>query len=99
MVKGRRVAAGIALKGPAKTGPLTPAKMGKNGDQIQRLMSQSIEIAIVQYEGEIAISVPYQLDKLAREKAQSEEKNIYFCVIDLVDSYRLRIAYPKAFAG
>jgi hypothetical protein len=99
VIKGKRVAAGVALKGPAKTGPLTPAKMGKNGDQIQRLMSQSIEVAIVQYEGDVAGSVPYQMEKLAREKARSEDKNIYFCVIDLVDSYRLRLAYPKAFGA
>jgi hypothetical protein len=98
-IKGRRVATGIALKGPAKTGALTPGKMGKNGDQIQRLMSQSIEVAIVQYEGEVAISVPYQMERLAREKALGENKNIYFCVIDLIDSYRLRMAYPKAFAA
>jgi len=94
----KRVAAGIALKGPAKSGPLTPGKMGKNGDQIQRLMSQSIDIAIVQYEGDVAVSVPYQLEKLAREKARSEDKNIYFCLINLLDSYRLRLAYRKEFA-
>jgi hypothetical protein len=97
VIKGRRKAAGFALKGPAKTGPLTPGKMGTNGDQIDRLLSQSIDVAIVQYEGDVAISIPSLLEKLARDKARSEEKNIYFCVINLLDSYRLRIAYPSAF--
>lgn len=96
-IKGKRRAVGIALKGPAKSGALTPGKMGKNGDQIGRLFSQAVDVAIVQYEGDIAISVPSLMDKLAREKARSEEKNIYYCLINLLDSYRLRLAYPKAF--
>jgi hypothetical protein len=97
IIKGKRRAVGIALKGPAKSGALTPGKMGKNGDQIDRLFSQAIDVAIVQYEGDIAISVPSLMDKLAREKARSEEKNIYYCLINLLDSYRLRLAYRNAF--
>jgi hypothetical protein len=97
IIKGKRKAVGIALKGPAKSGPLTPGKMGKNGDQIDRLFTQAVDVAIVQYEGDIAPSVPSLMDKLAREKARSEEKNIYYCLINLLDSYRLRLAYPMAF--
>jgi hypothetical protein len=97
MIKGKRKAVGIALKGPAKSGALTPGKMGKNGDQIDRLFTQAVDVAIVQYEGDIAVSVPSLMDKLAREKARSEEKNIYYCLINLLDSYRLRLAYPMAF--
>ena len=96
-IKGKRKAVGIALKGPAKSGALTPGKMGKNGDQIDRLFTQAVDVAIVQYEGDIAISVPSLMDKLAREKARSEEKNIYYCLINLLDSYRLRLAYRIAF--
>jgi len=99
VIGGRRKAVGIALKGPGKTGPLTPGKMGKNGDQIDRLLSQSIDVAIVQYEGPVAPSIFSLLEKLSREKARSETKNIYFCVIDLSDSYRLRLAYTKQFAS
>jgi hypothetical protein len=97
IVQGKRKAVGIALKGPAKSGVLTPGKMGKNGDQIERLFTQAVDVAIVQYEGDIAISVVSLMDKLAREKARSEEKNIYYCLINLLDSYRLRMAYPTAF--
>lgn len=97
VIKGKRRAVGIALKGPAKSGALTPGKMGKNGDQIDRLFTQAIDVAIIQYEGDIAISVASLMDKLAREKARSEEKNIYYCLINLLDSYRLRLAYPMAF--
>lgn len=99
VIKGRRIAAGFALKGPAKTGALTPKKMGANGDQIDRLLSQSIDIAVVQYEGDVAPSIPSLLEKLARDKARSENKNIYYCVINLLDSYRLRMAYRDAFSS
>src|SRR6202044_1371469 len=90
--------AGIALKGPGKTGPLTPKKMGTNGDQIDRLLTQSIDVAIVQYEGDVAVSISSLMEKLSREKARSEDKNIYYCIINLLDSYRLRLAYPRAFS-
>jgi hypothetical protein len=51
-LRGARKPTGFALKGPGSAnGTLTPAKMGKNGDQIQRLVDDSIELAIVQYEG------------------------------------------------
>jgi hypothetical protein len=93
----RRVRAGFALKGPHKTGRLTPKKMGANGDQIDRLLSQPIDVAIVQYEGDIDASIHSLLEKLARDKARSENKNIYYCTINLLVSYRLRMAYPKAF--
>jgi hypothetical protein len=98
VIRKKRMRAGVALKGPAKSGTLTPGKMGANGDQIDRLMSQPIDIAIVQYEGDIAASVHNLLEKLAREKARSEERNIYYCTINLLDSYRLRLGYKKQFA-
>jgi hypothetical protein len=97
VINKRRVRAGFALKGPAKTGRLTPRKMGANGDQIDRLLSQPIDVAIVQYEGDIDPSIYSLLEKLAREKARSEDRNIYYCLINLLDSYRLRMAYPRAF--
>ena len=44
------LASGIArLKGKGKKGPLTPAKMGKHGDQIQRLFESTADIFFVQY--------------------------------------------------
>lgn len=97
MVDSKRRPSGVALKGPGESGPLTMGKMGKNGDQILRLMEAPIEVAVVQYEGDVAIRLRSELEKLARVKALTEDKNIYHCVIDLVDSYRLRMAYPSFF--
>jgi len=95
-ISGVRHRAAFALKGPAKKGPLVPAKMGKNGDQIQRLFSSPADLFFVQYEGEIAESVVALMEQLAKAKAILGGK-ILFGIIDRDDTYRLRIAYPKAF--
>jgi hypothetical protein len=84
------------LKGPAKTGPLVPGKMGKNGDQIQRLFTSPAQVFFVQYEGEIKESIVHQMSQLALAKAATE-REVYYGVIDLKDTYRLRVAYPNAF--
>jgi len=45
---GRRFPAAFAFKGRGKSGRLTPARMGKNGDQIQRLFTTDAEVFVVQ---------------------------------------------------
>ena len=42
--KGKRRAIAFAFKGPGTAGVLTPKKLGKNGDQIQRLFLSPAEI-------------------------------------------------------
>jgi hypothetical protein len=93
---GKRKRAAFALKGPAKKGPLVPGKMGKNGDQIQRLFASPAQVFFVQYEGEIKESVVDLMARLATAKALVE-REVYYGVIDMTDTYRLRLAYPKAF--
>lgn len=95
-IGGKNRRAAFALKGPAKKGPLTPGMMGKNGDQIQRLFSSPGDVFFVQYEGEIKESVIGTMEAFAKLRAGLGQ-DILFGVIDLRDSYRLRIAYPKAF--
>ncbi len=90
--------AAFALKGPAKTGPLVPGMMGKNGDQIQRLFASPAEVFFVQYEGEIRESVISLMEQLAKAKATTGQQ-VFFGVIDGEDSRRLRSAYPRAFAS
>jgi hypothetical protein len=96
-IKSRRYRAAFALKGPAKKGPLVPGMMGKHGDQIQRLFTSPAQVFIVQYEGEIKESVVDLMSRLALAKATTE-REVWFGIIDKIDSYRLRIAYPKPFA-
>jgi intergrase/recombinase len=95
-VRGKSQAVAFALKGPAKTGPLFPGKMGKNGDQIQRLFRAPVRYHFVQYEGLIDSSVTEQMQQLARAKSLMGE-DIYYGVIDDVDTKKIRIAYPQAF--
>jgi hypothetical protein len=96
-VGGKRRATAFAFKGPGKSGRLTPGKMGKNGDQIQRLMRCPAEVFLVQYWAEIDDAVLEQLEKLAQLKSFLEGRRIYYGVIDGVDSTRLINAYPKSF--
>lgn len=96
-VNGKPCAAGFALKGPGKDGKLTPAKMGKNGDQIDRMLKSPIRLAVVQYEGEVSPSIYSSLEKLSMAKSAETNQSVFYCVVDLVESYRLRLAYPAEF--
>lgn len=95
-IAGKKRRAAFALKGPAKTGPLVPGKMGKNGDQLQRLFDAPADVFVVQYEGEIKESVHKLMQELARARAISHGRT-WGCVIDGDNTRRLRRAYPKAF--
>lgn len=93
----RRRPAAIALKGRATKGKLTPGKMGKNGDQIQRLFSAPADIYLIQYCRQIDESVLTQMEKLAVAKSVLSSIPVWYGVIDGQDSDRLVKAYPRAF--
>jgi hypothetical protein len=95
-IAGRRRLAAFAFKGPGTRGPLTPAKMGTNGDQIQRLFKTTAAVFIVQYWGEIKPSIIEQMEEFAKAKSAVSEV-VYFGVIDGDDSHRLLKAYPGGF--
>lgn len=97
MLEGRRRAVAFALKGPGTKGRLTPGKMGKNGDQIQRLLRCPAEVFFVQYWAEIDDSVLEQLESLAKLKAYLNSAPIWYGIIDGCDSTRLIEAYPSKF--
>ena len=95
---GKKRRAAFALKGPAKSGPLVPKMMGKNGDQIQRLFDTPATVFIVQYEGEVKESIFKLMEELAKAKAVLGGE-IFWGVFDDDATKRLRRAYPKAFKG
>lgn len=97
VIAGARRVGAFALKGPGKKGTLTPAKMGKNGDQIQRLAGSAAQVLVVQYHGAVAESVREQLENFSQLKSVQQERQIYYCVIDGDDTSRLVAAYPKEF--
>jgi hypothetical protein len=95
--QGQRRAIAFAFKGPGTTGVLTPKKLGKNGDQIQRLFLSPAEIFIVQYHNAIGQSVVEQVKAFASLNSIKEGKKICYGVIDGDDTNRLIMAYPKQF--
>ena|ERR1700735_3039613 len=96
-IKARRYAAAFGFKGPGTRPPLTPGKMGTNGDQIQRLFDTDAQVFLVQFEGEISETVVQQLRKLALAKSVEDRRTVFYGVIALEDSYRLRIKYKNDF--
>lgn len=98
-MKGKRQAVAFAFKGPGERGKLVPGKMGKNGDQIQRLFREDADIFFAQHHGQIDPSVLQQMQAHAVARSVSTGNLIYYGVIDGADSERLRLAYPAAFAA
>jgi hypothetical protein len=96
-LKSSRVAAAFGFKGPGTKGRLVPGKMGKNGDQIQRLFHSEAEVFLVQYWREIDESVLTQMRTFATVKSIADGRRICFGIIDGDDSYRLYQAYLSKF--
>jgi hypothetical protein len=97
-LNGKRRAAAFGFKGPGKRGKLVPAKMGKNGDQIQRLFQSTAEAFFVQYWQEIDESVLDQMRQLAIAKSLMDGHAVWYGIIDGQDSYRLYRAYRNQFS-
>jgi hypothetical protein len=94
--RARRTAA-FALKGRATTGPLTPKKMGKNGDQVGRLMNSEASVFVVVYHSKVEQSIHEQMRAHGLGRALAGNR-VYYCVIDGQDLARLVGAYPDEFA-
>lgn len=97
LISGKRTLTAFAFKGPGTKGVLTPRKMGKNGDQIQRLFKSAAQAFIIQYWGQIDQSIIEQMEQFAKAKSYTEGETIFYGVIDGDDSNRLIKAYPSAF--
>ncbi|HTR18806.1 MAG TPA: hypothetical protein VMH91_02380 [Candidatus Paceibacterota bacterium] len=95
--KGKRKAAAFALKGKATKGILTPNKMGKKADQVQRLFEGTAEIHVVVHHSDIDERVLDQMQAQAINKSVATGKKIFYCPVDGKDLGRLQAAYPKAF--
>lgn len=96
-IRGRRYRAAFAFKGPGTRGILVPSRMGKAGNQIQRLIKTPADVFILQYWGQIGEDVVEQMEELAKARAAVEGTVVFYGTIDGDDSNRLRKAYPKAF--
>lgn len=96
-LKGKRITTAFAFKGPGTSGILTPAKLGKNGDQIQRLFLSPADVFIVQYHGQIGQAVVEQMKAFATINSVREGKQVWYGIIDGEDTRRLLAAYPNQF--
>ena len=97
-LNGHRVAAAFALKGRGKKGILTPAGMGKNGDQIPHLFRSPVTFYALQYWNQIGEAVYEMMKTYATVRSiQGAGESITYAVIDGQDSARIIKAYPKAF--
>lgn len=96
-IKGKRISTAFAFKGPATPPPLTPKKLGKNGNQIQKLFESSAEAFFIQFEGRIDESVIEQMQTHAIAKSYGIRRKVLFGVIALEDSHRLRTKYASSF--
>lgn len=97
LLKGKRLNVAFGLKGRGTKGKLTPKKMGKQGDQIQRLFRTPADVFLVQYWNQIYQSVLEQMRLFAIAKSVLNGKRIYYGVIDGQDTLRLLKAYKEYF--
>jgi len=97
-INGRRHVAAFALKGPgqrAKT--MNPARWGKRGNQIQKLVSAPADVFVLQAEKQFDEDSLEQLQNLVAYKAVQRHRTLFYGHIDRADSLRLRRAYPEFF--
>jgi hypothetical protein len=97
LLNGKRINVAFGLKGRGTKGKLTPKKMGKQGDQIQRLFRAPAEVFLVQYWNQIDESVLEQMKLFATAKSALDGKRIYYGVIDGQDTLRILQSYKESF--
>jgi hypothetical protein len=97
IIEGKRLTVAFGLKGKGTKGKLTPRKLGKNGDQIQRLFRSPADVYIVQYWDQIDESVVEQMKLIATAKSYYENRRIYYGEIDGQDTLRIVKAYKELF--
>lgn len=91
--RGRRVRASFLLKGRGLRGSLRPRNLGKNGDQLTRLITQPAELFVVQHVGLVDASTVEQLKRGIQALRFEKNQNAVGSVWDGVDCARLFVAH------
>lgn len=94
--RGARRTAAFAIKGRGTKGTLTPKKMGKNGDQVTRLLASEASVFFVVYHGKVDQAIHEQMRAHGIGRAVAGNR-VYYCVIDGNDLARLATAYAADF--
>ncbi|MFA5864740.1 MAG: hypothetical protein WC975_08635 [Phycisphaerae bacterium] len=92
-IGGKRHCAAFMLKGPATPEPLTIAKCGKNGDQIQRLFKSPADLFVIQFHGKVSQEVVEECKQKVQLLRTTTNPNAIFTIIDGKDTARLIKAY------
>jgi hypothetical protein len=90
---GKRAAASLILKGPAKPAPLTLAMLGKNGDQLDRMISQPAELFVIQHCHEVTTPVYNHLRRMIRSLRAEGKLQVVGSIWDGSDCARLFVAH------
>lgn len=90
-IRGRSIDTSFAFKGPSKFRPMTMADLGKNGDQIPRLVSECSDLMVVQH---CHFIVPFVRSTL-RAFSMSFSSPRLFMLIDGIDTIKLFYMYDK----
>jgi len=99
LLNGKRTAVAFGLKGRGTKGKLTPKKLGRQGDQIQRLFRAPADVFLIQYWDQIQESVVEQMRLIAIARSSLDGRRIYYGVIDGQDTLRILEAYRECFEG
>ncbi len=89
VLEGKRVSTAFLFKGPAKFRPMTPADLGKNGDQIGRLFNEPADLLVLQHCHEVTPAVRKQMRAYAQQMGNPRR----FCIIDGYDTFAILRAY------
>jgi len=93
-VNGRPQRAAFLLKGPAHFRPMTIAALGKNGDQIDRLLSEPADIFVIQHCHHVTTAVRRMAYNYTFVHSLQHE-SATFMILDGTDTYRLLLARGK----
>jgi hypothetical protein len=87
--RGQRYQAAMVLKGPSVGKHVSIADQGKKGDQIVRLFEQAADFFVVQANGVFEPT----LVKHVQQTAVSQNRELYYCLIDGRDTARMLVGY------
>jgi hypothetical protein len=93
LLGGRRVATSFIFKGPGEKGTLTLAKMGRNGDQLDRMLSQPADLFVIQHCEAVSTAVRRHLRRGIIALRATGNKRAVGSVWDGSDCARLFVAH------
>lgn len=89
----RRTPTAFLLKGRALSKKMTPKDLGLNGDQIERLSKQGVELYVVQHVGQVDEAVHHRLRDMILARRSEGSDQVVGSIWDGSDCARLFVAH------